>query len=99
MYTMEINPRCEEIGVAREAQCSQVAAVAAAPQSDASRIYFGTRLQIFSGGDHVLILAGASSRAAGSFAKRAAVSDAAAVVHGKHHVAAAGQILVHAVRI
>src|SRR5690349_8317864 len=99
VHAVKIDAGRKDVGVARQSQCGEVATVAAAPQAYPSRIDVCARLQIFSGGNHVLVFAGAAARAAGGFAKCAAVADPAAVIHGEDHVAAAGKILVHTVGI
>src|SRR5262249_30223883 len=89
----------EEIGVTRETHRRKVTAVAAAPEADALGIDVGAGLQIFSGGDDVLIFAGASAGTIRSFTESTAVADAAAIVHRENDVAAIGEILIHRIGI
>src|SRR5437016_10726189 len=99
VYAVKVDTRREEIRVSRKAQRGEVTTVAAAPQADTRGVHVGSRLQIFPGSNYVLIFTGTASGAAGSFAERAAISDAAAIVHREDDVAAARKILVHGVGI
>src|SRR5207244_12978419 len=89
----------EKIGMAGEAHGRDIAAVAAAPKTDALSVDVGAGLQIFSSGDDVLIFAGAATGAIRSFAEGAAVTDAAAIVDGENDVAAIGEVLIHGIGI
>src|SRR5260370_28512615 len=53
----------------------------------------------FSSGHHVLILRRAASGSPRRFAERAAVANSAAVIQRKNDVSAAGEVLIHGVRI
>ena len=99
MHAMKIDAGGEKVGVAREPHRGEIAAVTAAPQADFRGVHVGAGLQIFSGGNYILIFAGAATGAAGSFAEGAAVANTAAIVDGEDDVAAAGQILVEAIAI
>src|SRR5438477_12471299 len=99
VHAVEIDAGRKYIGVARKPKRSEISAVTAAPQAKPHWIYVRARLQIFCAGNNILIFGGAASGASGSFAKGTPVADAAAVVHGKNDVTAAGEILVHGVGI
>src|SRR6266404_2848508 len=70
-----------------------------APESDAFAVHVAASLQIFSSRHDVLVLLCAAARAARGFAKRAAVTDSAAVIQRQYHITAAGEILIHGVGI
>jgi len=99
VHAVKIDTRREEIRISRKAERGEITAVTATPQADTRGVHVSARLQIFSGGDYILIFAGTSSSTAGSLAKSAAVSDAAAIVHGEDDVATTRKILVHGVGI
>src|SRR5579864_5139751 len=96
---MEIHSSRENIGIARQAHSGEEPTVATAPQAHAGRIDIAAALQIFSGGDNVLVFRCAAAGPPRSFAKRAAIADATAIVDGQHDIAAAGEILVHGIGI
>src|ERR1700747_1256634 len=96
---MEVDAGGEDVGVAPAAESGEVAPVAAAPEADSSGIDIGAGLQKFSGGDYVAVFGRAAACAARGFAEGEAVADAAAIVYGEDHVAAAGEVLVHGVGV
>src|SRR5208337_103715 len=88
MHSMKIHAGGKQIGVAAQPQCGQIATVAPSPETDAPGIDIAAALQVFSRGHNVLIFGSAASRAAWSLPKRPSVTNAAAIVDGKHDVAA-----------
>ena len=87
MHAGEVDAGDEDVRVARERLRRQEAAVRQPPDADAVRIDVGTRLQILPARQHVLILGVATPARVRRGAERAAVADAAAVVHRQHDVA------------
>src|SRR5262249_17120845 len=96
---VRIDASSEEIRVAAEAERGEITAVTAAPEPDALRLDLGAALQIFSGGDNVLIFGRATASAPRSFAKCTTVADAAAIVDSKRDVTMVSQKLIHGVGI
>src|SRR5215467_8566386 len=99
MNAVEIDASDKEIGVATEAECGEVAAVASAPQADLLGGDIRTTLQKFSGGNDVLIFRRATTGPPRRFTKRTAVANAAAIVERENDVATAREILIHGVGI
>src|SRR2546428_6238566 len=87
------------MGIGAESIRSTLTGVAAEPETDALGVDVGTALQIFSCGDNILIFRCAAAGSADCFAEGAAVANAAAVVECEDDVAAAGEVLVHGIRI
>src|SRR3984893_5923290 len=96
---MEVDAGGEDVRVAAQTQGGEITAVAATPEAHPCGIDVRAALQIFSGGNDVLVFSGAAAGAAWGFAEGAAVADSAAVVYREHHVSAAGQVLIHGVGV
>src|SRR5262249_52935095 len=99
VHAVEVDAGGEEIRRLGQRERGEVPAVRAAPGGDAIGIDVGARAEIQTGADDVVHFARAARAVVLRLAELHAVADAAAVIHGQHDVAAAGQVLVHGVRV
>src|SRR6266566_3987401 len=99
MHAVKVHAGGKEVGVAAQAKRGEVATIASSPQADALGIDVRPALQEFPGNDDVLVFTRATAGAAGRFAERAAITNAAPIVQRENHMAAAREILIHSVGI
>src|SRR5690242_4854538 len=99
MHAVQVNAGGEDVGVAAEGERGEEAAVRAAPDSDALRVYLWQRLQIQAASLHVLVLGGAKRTGTGRVMEVVSVADAKTIVHRKHDVTIAREVLVHSIRV
>jgi hypothetical protein len=98
VHSSEVGAGNEEVRIPRQCLRGEETAIRQAPDADTRRIDVGTRLQIFPGGEDVLVLGVAAGIRVRGVAERPAIPDAAPVVHREHHVALIRQPLVVRVR-
>src|SRR5436190_8333553 len=96
---MKIDAGFENVRVARQAHGGQKSAIRSAPETDPPRINDIEGLQKFRACDHVLVFRSAAPDGFRWLAKGAPVHDAEPVVHRKHGVTFARQILIHSVGV
>src|SRR5437763_13878592 len=99
MHAVEIHPRREQIGGARQAERSQIAAVRSTPQSNVSRVHVRAASQIQPRAFHVVELTRAGGAIIDRLTKVEAISDSTAIVDRQDHITLARQVLIHAVRV
>ena len=96
---VEVDAGGEEVGVAREGEGGEIAAVAAAPYADAFGVDAGKGAKIFCGGEDVVVLGATVGAGVLALAEVEAIADAAAVVDGEHDEALGGEVLIHRVGV
>src|SRR3989440_2086355 len=87
------------VGVRRRPRGGKNPAVGSAPETDPLRIDVVERLQKFRARNHILVFGGAAPHGVWRLAKGAPVHDAEPIVHRKHGVTFARQILIHRVGV
>ena len=99
MHAVKIDSGSEDVRVARQAERRQITAIRSAPQANSLLVNIITLAKVLRAGHDVLIFRSAARATMLGHAKAAAVADAAAIIHRQDHVAAAGEILIHRVRV
>jgi len=96
---MIIHTRLEDVGIARECERRQIAAIGAAPDADAFGIDARLALQKMRAGLNVLIFGSAGVPRMIGLMEGAAVADAEAVIDRQHDEAVRRQILIHRIGV
>ena len=91
---MKIHATGEDIGVARQSHRSKESAVRTTPYANVLGIDIRKSLQVTRSGDHIFILGGPAPSAVGRLAEGTSVHDSQTIVHRKHHISQAGEILI-----
>ena len=99
MHAHQIHARLEDIGIARQRQSREIAAIGAAPDADAPGIDALQPLEEFGARLDVLIFRGARRARLRGMLKGAAIGDAQPVIDRQHGETVRRQILVHGIAV
>src|SRR5437764_9908574 len=91
---MKIHATGENIGVARQSHRSKEPAVRTTPYANVLGIDIRKSLQVTRSGNHIFILGGPTPSTVGRLAEGTSIHDSQTIVHRKHHVSQAGEILI-----
>src|ERR1700722_7460831 len=99
MHAVEIDTRLEDVGVARQRERGEIAAIGTAPHPDSLRVDAMRVLQELRASEHVLILGCTGRPRAVRLMELSSITDAEPVVDRKHDETVSREILIHRIGI